>query len=145
MFGIGTTELLIILVIILLLFGSSKLPELGRGLGQGLRGFRDAMPPALQDRRDHAETLAIVLPGVWEYKLAQKRAKLEQFGRRVWKVKSARAAITRNPIACRRKSGGIGDAARGLRKPCSHAVAKTRVQVQRQVLLRRRLYPVRRR
>ena len=43
MFGIGTTELLIILVIILLLFGSSKLPELGRGLGQGLRSFRDAM------------------------------------------------------------------------------------------------------
>jgi len=47
MFGIGTSELLIILVIILLLFGSSKLPELGKGLGQGLRSFRDAMkgPP----------------------------------------------------------------------------------------------------
>lgn len=44
---------------------------------------------------DHAETLAIVLPGVWEYKLAQKEAKLEQYGKRVWKVKSARAAIAR--------------------------------------------------
>ena len=42
---------------------------------------------------DHAETLAIVLPGVWQYKLPQKRAKLEQYGRRVWNVKTAKAAI----------------------------------------------------
>jgi NADP-dependent alcohol dehydrogenase len=44
---------------------------------------------------DHAETLAIVLPGVWHYKLEQKRAKLEQYGRRVWGVKSAKEAIAR--------------------------------------------------
>ncbi len=44
---------------------------------------------------DHAETLAIVLPGVWQYKKAQKQAKLEQYGRRVWLVRSAKAAIAK--------------------------------------------------
>lgn len=44
---------------------------------------------------DHAETLAIVLPGVWKHELERKRAKLEQYGRRVWKTKSARGAIAR--------------------------------------------------
>ncbi len=44
---------------------------------------------------DHAETLAIVMLGVWQHKLAQKRAKLEQYGRRVWNVTSAEAAIAK--------------------------------------------------
>jgi len=42
---------------------------------------------------DHAETLAIGLPGVWRHRLTQKRAKLEQYGRRVWNVRTAEAAI----------------------------------------------------
>ncbi len=42
MFGIGTTELLIILFIILLVFGSKKLPELAQGLGKGIREFKRA-------------------------------------------------------------------------------------------------------
>ncbi len=41
--NIGTTELLIILAIVVLLFGASRLPELGRGLGQGLKSFKDAI------------------------------------------------------------------------------------------------------
>ncbi len=41
--GIGTTELLVILLILLLMFGATRLPALGRGLGQGLRSFRDAL------------------------------------------------------------------------------------------------------
>jgi sec-independent protein translocase protein TatA len=40
--GIGTSELLIILVIVLLVFGASKLPELGAGLGKGIRNFKKA-------------------------------------------------------------------------------------------------------
>jgi len=44
---------------------------------------------------DHAETLAIVLPGVWKHQLERKKAKLEQYGRRLWNVKSARSAIAR--------------------------------------------------
>ena len=40
--GIGTTELIIILVIILIIFGVGKLPEVGAGLGKGIREFRKA-------------------------------------------------------------------------------------------------------
>ncbi len=42
MFGIGMPELLIILVIILIIFGAGKLPEIGSGLGKGIRNFRKA-------------------------------------------------------------------------------------------------------
>ncbi|MCX7827463.1 MAG: iron-containing alcohol dehydrogenase, partial [Verrucomicrobiae bacterium] len=42
---------------------------------------------------DHAETLAVVLPGVWTRQIARKREKLEQYGRRVWAVDGAEAAI----------------------------------------------------
>ncbi|MCJ7812590.1 twin-arginine translocase TatA/TatE family subunit [bacterium] len=40
--NIGMPELLIILVIVLLMFGSKRLPELARGLGKGIREFKDA-------------------------------------------------------------------------------------------------------
>lgn len=40
--GIGPTELIIILVIILIIFGVGKLPEVGRGLGKGIKEFRQA-------------------------------------------------------------------------------------------------------
>ena len=40
--GIGMPELLIILVIILIIFGAGKLPEIGKGLGKGIRNFRKA-------------------------------------------------------------------------------------------------------
>ena len=40
MFGLGATELIIILVIILIMFGAGKLPEIGEGLGRGIRNFR---------------------------------------------------------------------------------------------------------
>ena len=48
MFGMNTSELLIILAVVFLLFGAKRLPELGKGLGEGMRSFRDAMkgPPA---------------------------------------------------------------------------------------------------
>ncbi len=37
------THLLVILAVVLLLFGPKKLPELGKGLAEGIRGFKDAM------------------------------------------------------------------------------------------------------
>ncbi|OIO72044.1 MAG: twin-arginine translocase TatA/TatE family subunit [Zetaproteobacteria bacterium CG_4_9_14_3_um_filter_49_83] len=40
MFGLGTTELLLILVIVIVLFGAKKLPMLGEGLAKGIKGFR---------------------------------------------------------------------------------------------------------
>ncbi len=51
MFGIGTTELLVILFIILLVFGSKKLPELAQGLGRGIREFKKATNE-IQDELD---------------------------------------------------------------------------------------------
>jgi sec-independent protein translocase protein TatA len=42
MFGIGMPELIIILVIILIIFGAGKLPEIGAGMGKAIRNFRGA-------------------------------------------------------------------------------------------------------
>lgn len=42
MFGIGIPELVIILIIILIIFGAGKLPEIGAGLGKGIKNFKKA-------------------------------------------------------------------------------------------------------
>jgi sec-independent protein translocase protein TatA len=43
MFGLGIGELLIILVIVLVIFGAGKLPDIGEGVGRGIRNFRKAV------------------------------------------------------------------------------------------------------
>jgi sec-independent protein translocase protein TatA len=43
MFGLGATELLIILAIVVLLFGARRLPEIGSGLGRAIRGFKEGV------------------------------------------------------------------------------------------------------
>jgi len=43
MFGLGTSELLIILLIVIVLFGAGKLPQLGAGLAKGIKNFRNTM------------------------------------------------------------------------------------------------------
>lgn len=40
--NLGIPELLIILCIIILVFGANRLPEIGRGIGRGIRNFKDA-------------------------------------------------------------------------------------------------------
>lgn len=40
MFGLGTTELLVILAIVVLLFGARRLPEIGSGLGRAIKNFK---------------------------------------------------------------------------------------------------------
>ncbi len=41
--SIGVPELLIILAIVVIIFGAGKLPQLGKGLGEGIRNFKDSM------------------------------------------------------------------------------------------------------
>jgi len=41
--GFGLPELLVILVIVVVIFGASKLPQLGKGLGEGISNFRDGL------------------------------------------------------------------------------------------------------
>ncbi|ADU65991.1 twin-arginine translocase TatA/TatE family subunit [Desulfurispirillum indicum] len=43
MFGLGVWELAIILVIILVIFGAGKLPQIGAGLGKGIKNFKDSV------------------------------------------------------------------------------------------------------
>jgi len=43
MFGIGTTELLIVLGIVVVLFGARRLPELGSGVGKAIRNFKSGL------------------------------------------------------------------------------------------------------
>ena len=53
--SLGFQELLLIFLIVLVIFGSTKLPALGRGLGEGIRNFKRGIksdePPALEERR----------------------------------------------------------------------------------------------
>jgi sec-independent protein translocase protein TatA len=49
MFGLGTQELLIILVIVIVIFGANKIPQLGKGLGEGIKNFKNSMKAAHED------------------------------------------------------------------------------------------------
>ena len=49
MFGLGTQELLIILVLVMIIFGAGKLPQVGSALGKGLRNFKKGMNDGEED------------------------------------------------------------------------------------------------
>ena len=49
MFGIGMPELIVILIIILIIFGAGKLPEIGSGIGKGIRNFKKASHEAREE------------------------------------------------------------------------------------------------
>lgn len=49
MFGLGTQEIVLILLVILIFFGAKKIPELAQGLGKGIREFRKAAKDVQDD------------------------------------------------------------------------------------------------
>ena len=57
--GLGMPELIIILIIILIIFGAGKLPEIGAGLGKGIKNFKKEMK---DDKADESEATVVEAP-----------------------------------------------------------------------------------
>jgi sec-independent protein translocase protein TatA len=57
MFGLGTSELIIILILVLIIFGAGKLPQVGKSLGQGLRNFKDGMKDGEKPENDKKDQI----------------------------------------------------------------------------------------
>lgn len=55
MIGFGFPELLLILLIVVIIFGAAKLPQLGRGLGEGISNFRDGLSKGKTDDKHALE------------------------------------------------------------------------------------------
>ena len=55
MFGLGLSELLVILVIILIIFGAGKLPEIGGGIGKAIKNFKEATKDSKPKEPDKIE------------------------------------------------------------------------------------------
>jgi sec-independent protein translocase protein TatA len=59
MFGMGLPELFLVFLIVLVLFGAAKLPQLGKGLGEGIANFRDGLkgkekPPVIEEKKSQS-------------------------------------------------------------------------------------------
>ena len=69
-FGIGVTELVILLVALLIIFGPKRLPEMGRSLGKGMREFKDSISGKDDDDEPVHHRLATELPPADEHPVA---------------------------------------------------------------------------
>ncbi len=72
-FGIGIWEILILLLVVLLVFGPKRLPEMGRSLGKGMREFKDSISGNDNDDEPVHHRLATELPPADEHPVAQEQ------------------------------------------------------------------------
>jgi sec-independent protein translocase protein TatA len=54
--GLGMGELVVILIIVILIFGVNKIPQLGKGLGEGIRNFKSAIKAAQEEPEEKPKT-----------------------------------------------------------------------------------------
>jgi sec-independent protein translocase protein TatA len=52
MFGLGMPELIVILIIVLVIFGANRLPQLGEGLGKAIKGFKKGISDSNDSTKD---------------------------------------------------------------------------------------------
>jgi sec-independent protein translocase protein TatA len=50
MFGMGTQELFVVLLIVIFIFGVNKIPQLGKGLGEGIKNFKSALKAGQEEK-----------------------------------------------------------------------------------------------
>jgi len=62
MFGLGTTELIVILVIVVIIFGAGKLPEIGGGIGKAIKNFKKATNEPMLEEGRQAEKHVLETP-----------------------------------------------------------------------------------
>ncbi len=62
MFGLGIWELVVILVIVVLLFGARRLPEIGAGIGEGIRNFKKSMKDDKAEKGEKTDKIDKVEP-----------------------------------------------------------------------------------
>jgi len=55
--GLSSTELIIILIIVVLLFGAKKIPELAKGIGSGIKNFKAEMNSVDDDKKEETKTV----------------------------------------------------------------------------------------
>ena len=55
MFGLGMPELLVVLVIVIIIFGASRLPQLGEGLGKAIKGFKKGVSESNEANKDSSK------------------------------------------------------------------------------------------
>jgi sec-independent protein translocase protein TatA len=57
MFGLGTQELIIILVLVLIIFGAGKLPQIGGALGKSIRNFKEGVKDEEEEKKEEEKKL----------------------------------------------------------------------------------------
>lgn len=72
MFGLGTPELIVIGIIVLLIFGAKRIPEIGKGLGGAIREFRDARKEISSDTSEKEKKEESKQQASLENKIAEK-------------------------------------------------------------------------